>query len=361
MRNPVITMIVLLLPLFSGCKDLGRLQLTEDRPEDIGQLLEHHEFVRAWQLTGKFPEIATPALHMSISTQEKAYEETISAEAHRLESANKLFAAVKLLSAALHKIPNSRTLREYRNRLEFKRIDRIRANERQQVIARAEYILNKRQYYRQQSSLQAPNPVQTREQARNDAESLTLSAQLLEYGKYAVEHDDINTARKCLKLSKNLDNNAKTSEILDRIPAAKNTQKKVTPQPARSIKAKKQNRARQRQILENNKLLEQARQALAENDIAAAREFLQRVSPPANRSKNALQLQEELDIAANKQVKELISRGDTEYRADDVLAAISTWSAALMLDPNNQPLIERLDRAGRVLAKLEQLRQIQGK
>ena len=113
--------------------------------------------------------------------------------------------------------------------------------------------------------------------------------------------------------------------------------------------------------LKTQKILEQARQALAKNDLAAAREFLAQVPPQANSSKDVLPIHEELDIAVNKQVKELKSRGDREYRADDVMAAISTWSTALMLDPNNQQLNERLDRAGRVLVKLEQLRQIQGK
>ena len=90
MRNLVLLVTVLLLPLFTGCKEMISLQMAQDQPEDIQQLLEHDEFARARQLTGKYPAIDTPELQVRIATQEVAYEDNIYTWARSLESKNDL-------------------------------------------------------------------------------------------------------------------------------------------------------------------------------------------------------------------------------------------------------------------------------
>ena len=48
--------------------------------------------------------------------------------------------------------------------------------------------------------------------------------------------------------------------------------------------------------------------------------------------------------------------GDAQYRADRVLEALRTWTEGLSLDPENPELRERVERANRVLARLEELK-----
>ena len=167
MRNPLFLIMALLLPLFTGCKEISSLQLVQDRPEDIQQLLEQDEFARARQLTGRYPAIDTPELQILITTQEVAFVDNIHTWARSLESENDLLGAVQLLSDALQKVPNSNLLREYRNRLEIERLEKIRANEKHQLIARAEYILSQKALYLQHDNLEQPNLIQRWEHARN--------------------------------------------------------------------------------------------------------------------------------------------------------------------------------------------------
>ena len=54
-----------------------------------------------------------------------------------------------------------------------------------------------------------------------------------------------------------------------------------------------------------------------------------------------------------------MATGDTQYRADDVLQAVRTWTQALSLAPDNQHLRERVERANKVLARLEELKRQQ--
>ena len=360
MHKPII-IITLCTSLLTGCIELGSLKIAQDRPEDIAQLLENNEFSRARRLTERFPAVATAELQAQLSTQEISYENSTLTDANKLESTNELFGAVQLLSSALQQLPHSQILLEYRNRLEEERLENIRTNEQQQIIARAEYILNQRTYYQQQNNLEAPNLIKRWEEARNNKEMETLSEQLSNYGKDAFERDDSQIAQKCLQLSNKLSDNPEARSLLDRINITSNEQHEAVKQQASINKAKKENRTLKSQVQKTERLLKETRQALLDDDLVVARASFIQMPSTANRSKEFLMLQETLDQTINSRVTQLTSRGDAEYRTDKVITAINTWSEALKLDPENQSLKERLDRAGRVLVKLEQIKQLQGK
>jgi len=361
MRNPVLLLIVLLLPLFPGCKEINSLQLGQDQPENIQQLLEQNEFARARQLTGKYPAIDTPELQARISTQEVAYEDSIITRARKLESEDDLLGAVQLLSNTLQKIPSSNSLREYRNRLDKERIEKLRASEGNQLMARAEYVLNQKKFYQQQHNLQSPGVIQHWEHTRNDREAETLAKQLKNQGEYAIRQEDPQTALEYLQLSQKLHNIPGTRDLLDKLAASKDSRQKIARKQASSSKAGKQDRLKKRQAKETRKLMETTRQALLDENLALAHATFNQIPSPAKESSEVAVLREDLDRAVTKRVTQLTSRGDSEYRADHVNTAIRTWSDALQLDPENQNLKERMERATRVLARLEQLKQQQGK
>jgi hypothetical protein len=361
MRNPILLLIALSLPLFPGCKELNSLQLVQDQPEDLQQLLEQNNFARARQLTGKYPAIDSPELQARISTQEAAYEDSIITGAGELESEDNLLEAVQLLSNALQKAPNSEVLREYRNRLEKERLEKLRTNETRQLMARAEFLLHQKKFYEQQNKLQSTSVIQNWEHTRNDRESETLARQLRDQGEDAFQQADLQIALECLQLSKSLDNTPETRELLDKLAATNESQQKTALKKASLKKAKKRKRLKKHQARETRELLETTRQALLVDDLVEAHETFNQIPSPANESSEVSALREDLDRAVTTRVAQLTSRGDSEYRADKVDTAMKTWSEALELDPENQNLKERLERAGRVLARLEQLKQQQGK
>jgi len=158
--------------------------------------------------------------------------------------------------------------------------------------------------------------------------------------------------RSSLQLSKSLDNTPETRELLDKLAATKDSKQKVAQKQASLNKAKKRKRLKKHQAKETRKLLETTRQALLDDNLELAHETFNQLPSPANESSEVSALREELDRAVTTRVAQLTSRGDSEYRADNVDTAMKTWSEALELDPENQNLKERLERAGRVLARL---------
>ena len=108
-------------------------------------------------------------------------------------------------------------------------------------------------------------------------------------------------------------------------------------------------------------LVEETQQALVDDDLQVARAAFVQIPPSAQQRKEVIAIQDDLDKAVNTRVAELITVGDAHYRADNVLEAIRTWTEGLSLDPDNQELRERVERANRVLARLGELKLQQGK
>ena len=106
-------------------------------------------------------------------------------------------------------------------------------------------------------------------------------------------------------------------------------------------------------------LLAEAQQALAKDDLQVARAAVVQIPHSEVHDSEVLAIQGDLHHAVDVRVKQLMIAGDKQYRADNVLQAVRTWTEALSLDPDNRELRERVERANKVLARLEQLKRQQ--
>ena len=366
MHKCIRLMLVLLLPVIAGCSGMGTIGLSQDNPESINRLLEEHEYARARQLTSKHASLDTPELQTRISKQEASFEENTYSEARALESGNDLLGAVQLLSSALQKIPHSVSLRELRNTIEQERVTLLQTNERDQLIARAEYALNQQQLYRKQANLESPSLGQRWENQRHQKEAMTLSTQLLEHGQQALDEDKPDLAKTCLQLSRALNETPEVDALLSIIDTDEESRKLATKQENRLAqkkvtirKEKNREKEQQDQKKKTEVLLAETQQALAKDDLQVARAAFVQIPPSAVSDSMVQATQNDLDHAVDVHVGKLITEGDTQYRADNVLLAVRTWTKALSLDPDNRELRERVERANKVLARLEELKRQQ--
>ena len=358
--------LALLLPVMAGCSGMDTVRLGQDRPEDLDRLLEQHEYARARQLTSKHPSLDTLEVQTRITGEETAYEENIYSQARELQSGNDLLGAVQLLSAALQKVPHSTSLRELRNTIEPERVKQLQTNEREQLIARANYILDQRQLYDHQTNLESPSLGKRWEHTRNQKEAIKLSEQLLEHGQQARQDDNPELAKICLQLSQSLHKIPEVDALLADIHTEDEAHKQAARQQTRLAQKKAkhrkaQNRKKEQQVQKNKTevLLAETQQALAEDDLQVARAAFVQIPPSAVTDSEVLATQDNLDQAVDVRVKKLMTTGDTQYRADNVLLAVRTWTKALSLDPDNPELRERVERANKVLVRLEELKRQQ--
>jgi tetratricopeptide (TPR) repeat protein len=350
-----------LLPLLAGCPQVNTIRLGQDTPDDLGTLLENNEYARARMLTGKYPQIDTVEVQETITTLESAYENSAYAEARNLEAANDLHGAVELLTDALLKVPHSTLLRELRQELEQERVHQLNINEREKLITRADYLLNQKQLFRQQVKLQPPSYTQRRENDRNESEADLLAGQLVEHARYALQIGDPDAAKTCLLLSQSLKESETTSAMLDEIRKADMLAQKKTQQVASTREAKIiRNRSRDEKK-KTEQLLARTQQALDDNKLQDARAALAEIPPSTSNNSEVVEVQGNVDQVISVRVNNLLLKGDTLYRADKILPALKAWTEALSLDPDNQDVRERIERANKVLAKLEALKRQQQK
>ena len=352
---------ILLLAIVTGCSQMETLRIGQDRPEDLEPLIKQHEFARARQLTGKHPSLDTVEVQSWITRQESEYEAAVFTDARSLEKDNDLLGAVQLLSAALQKIPHSTLLRELRNTIEHDRVDQLKINEREQLVSNATYMIEQQQLYQDKINLESPSLGQRWENKRNAKEARELSAKLLEHGQYAMQTDQLDIAENCLNLSAALNHSPEADALLSEIRTTRDSRKQVAQKQASIKKKKKQQKVKRKQTNKTRVLMEETQQALSNDDLLVARAAFVQIPSSAQQRKEVIAIQDHLDQAVGTRVGELITAGDAQYRADNVLEAIRTWTKGLSLDPENPELRERVERANRVLARLEELKRQQGK
>jgi len=359
MRKHFLALAILLLPVLSGCAGMDTLSLVQDRPEDLEQLLAQHEYARVRQLTGRYPSLDTLAVQQALTQQEADYVNSSYAAARLLESGQDLLGAVQLLSGALQRVPHSAQLRELRNSLEQERVRQLQQNEREQLVARARYMLDQQQLYLQQANLQQPSLVQRWESARNEKAAVDLSRQLAEHGQYALQQAEVENAQTCLELSLALHATPEAQSLLAEAAAARASQNQQARQEASVLQVRKQQKLDQKQQQKTEVLLAETQQALEKNDLQVARSAFEQIPTSASNRSEVQAVQNDLDHKLGTQVATLMATGDAQYRADKVIEAIATWEKARTLDPENTELKQRIDRANRVLARLEELKSAQ--
>lgn len=354
-------LVVVLLTVLASCSRMDTIRLVQDQPEDLQTLIQQHEYARARQLTGKYPALDTREIQAWITSSESEYEAAMFSTARDLENDNDLLGAVQLLSGALQKIPHSTLLRELRNTIEKQRVAQLKTNEREQLVSRATFMLEQRKLYQDKINLESPSLGQRWENKRNAKEARELSVKLLEHGQYAMQIDKLDIAKNCLQLSTTLNPSSQADTLLSEIRAIEDSRTQVARKQATIKKEKKRRKVKQKQKNRTRILVEETQQALASNDLLIARATYMQIPQSARQHKDVIAIQDDLDKAVSVRVKQLILNGDAQYRSDNVLEAVRTWTEGLSLDPDNLELRERVERANRVLARLGELRRQQGK
>lgn len=349
----------LLLLLLTGCAEVNNIRLIQDHPDDLGALLTNKEFARARILTGKYPSIDTAEIQTSITTQESEFEGLVYYRARELESGNNLLGAVELLTDTLQKLPHSTLLRALRTDLEQQRVHQVRLNERDMLLARAGFLIEQHELHQQQIRLQSPSFMQNREYTRQQAEAQGIASSLIDHADYALQQDDKVTARKCLEFSLQLDPADRASGMLADLQEQEqatllSTRQAVTSKQEKNIRDKTRD-----EETETRQLLDATQQALEENNLQDAQATLAKIPSSTSKDSAVVAVQYSVDQVVSNRVKELLVAGDAQYRAEEILPALKTWTEALSLDPENPEIRKRIDRANKVLANLDALKRQQ--
>lgn len=161
------------------------------------------------------------------------------------------------------------------------------------------------------------------------------------------------TNKTCLLLAVGIEPDDQDQRKLDSLL----NREKVQENERREKKAKAQLAEQQQEKTERAKAqLVNAKALYENNNLREAKRELTQVLNAEPGNAEAQQLLKELDTRLQGHLNYLLAAGDRLYREGDIAGARALWQSALNLDPEDERIIEKLDRANRVLNNLEVLR-----
>jgi hypothetical protein len=345
-----------LLAFLAGCQHLGALRMEPDRPGDLGMLMENQEYGRAEQLLIEYPYMDTPGNRNKLNERIDVYESAILSDARRWESDNDLYSANELLVEALQKLPGSPRLNAYKVRLDAERTERLRENEQRELLSDAEYFVTQQEIYKEHLNLDTPSLVQRMKNALSQQQANDLAARLLACGEEALQKNDLETVDKCLYYAQAIKDTPEVRTALSQLESVRATQRQSNEKKTHIIQVKEEKRLARDHRDKTQEVLEKTERALDNKDLPAAYRIFRELPKGGSESGKVVAVRTRLNDAIRSRVRELTSEGDRQYRADNVVRAIRSWEGALKLDPDNPELTERLERARKVLARLEELK-----
>jgi tetratricopeptide (TPR) repeat protein len=348
--------LLVLLAFLSGCQHFSTMRIEQDHPGDLGTLMRNREYDRAEQLLIQYPYLDTPDTRMELNERVSAYETVVLTDARARESVNDLYGANELLVEALLKLPNSPRFNEYKCRLDAERTERLRENERRELLTDAEYFVAQQEIYKEHLSLDNPSLVQRWKNSLSQQQAQDLSARLMACGEETLQEDDMEMAEICLHYAQAIKDTPEVQTALSQLESRREAQHQSDEKKIRVTQVKEEKRLARKHKDKTQEVLEKTEQALDDDDLAAARRIFRELPKGRSESREVVAVRARLNDTIRSRVREMTSEGDKQYRADNVSRAIRSWEQALELNPNNTELTERLERARKVLARLEVLK-----
>lgn len=258
---------------------------------------------------------------------------------------------LRYLDSAALTFPDSPALEDARQRLADDWLREERELEDRILIGDAENLRAKVQLLEKISIAQPDDLVAT---SRKIFWKEKLGDQLQPLTQCAERHIETapQLAKRCFEIASWLPSTANTEARLAKVDEKLRTIESVAAERRRSSEARER-RARARVLMNN------AKAAIDAHNYRDALDTLEQVARLQPNDAEAAGLREEALSMISPQVGALIKLGDHLYLDEQLEAAVATWQAALTLRPQDEEIINRIERAKTVLSKLENLRKRQ--
>ncbi|RLT92811.1 hypothetical protein [Ketobacter sp.] len=320
----------------------------------IAELLQQHQFDSALQAIDQWQ--ANDPANLDLPQQRKHITQAISQfesdalhKVQQLEASGQWQDAKQEYELALDTLPASQSLQNAYSEFSVRWVKYVNGLKEDLDVAQAKHWLNisgeiKALYHA------APNDQDARRwQLSSDSEREKLAQRLIDYGLAHEDNQHFGTAALRYDLAYRLAPGELTKPYHDR---AANT---LAQRKAKQKKIAKQDQQRQQSKL--SELLAEFDQYLAEAEFQLAKQTLSAMevidaNAPEVSARKA-QWQQQRNIA----LEQAILEGKKFYTQGEFESAISVWTGALQLDPENKELKENIQRAEKFRENLKRLKQ----
>jgi len=276
------------------------------------------------------------------------YEHEVRLKTDRQLAQGKWADALSSYDEALDRLPDSAVLKDGLAQLHRKQANELEQLELKRLFIHANRLKEIMPVYQDMVRVDPRNSSAKNRQEKIQREAESLAEELTQFGNRALANNELKTAGRLLAMA---------AELSD-APAIKESLKNLKEQRITYARQRRAQQKQQSQVAEH--LVEQFNDSFNNKDFDEARKKLAELSRMGLERKQYNELRQQLQRAIETEATRLLREGVNAYSRGQYEVAVKNWKQVLVLQPNNKQAKESLQRAERVLKKLEELRDKQG-
>jgi len=335
----------------SGCAFLDSLDSNLERQVDVW--MKQHEYARVIDtlryIGPSDPHYKSLQRKRQLALAEsKRYEQTEIARAMALMEKGEWYEADITLQDAMDKLPSSKALDKTYHDFSAARDLHLQMLYCELSRNRADWLISNRPVQEQLKKTQPDAGKAQRIFSQYASDTKQVYAELLDCGKDAADRNDLPLALRSYKLASKLRVDKELSATLARLQQAIDRKQDVSQAgQGRALSQLGQN------------LLDKSKQALAAGDLKLAIRHYQKIPDADKQLPPVVAFDADMNRRIHENVRQGIELGRKLYSQGQVEQALAVWKKLRDIDPDNENLLNHIERAERVLDKIKQLRKEQ--
>lgn len=287
------------------------------------------------------------------------YEQQVRKEVQQLLRKGDWKAVLDHYDQALEKLPKSIVLKDGLAKLHQQQRRELEELELERLVQHGQWLRSTLPVYQNIARVDARGADAQERLRRMEQQAEEVAYELSLVGNKALADNDLDTAERTLTLAVQLDKVPVIEGSLQKLRSQQQQQeKKQHAQRQRELaKVKQAQRAQAKLVTDIDR---RYKKAIEKQNFQEARKQLDQLLEVMPNHPEAEKRQRELKIAIDKSVARLFDSGVSAYSRGQFEVAAKRWRSLLELDPEHQQAKENLERAEKVLEKIEALKKKQG-
>ncbi len=349
------------LLLATGCAFLGVPQ-QGDTPENQ-QAIEHLIAKKKYHLALSYLDkmqldetsVAYTSPHRRITRLIRNLEQETVKKATDMSVQGNYAEAIEIVDHTLEYIPESKKIIDLSSSLKKSRNKRLANASHNLLLSETEYLISQLEWHEEEALLTKQSLLTRWQMGRIKRSLKSLRPDLVDCAEQALASNQEDIAERCLHLASMIEESAEIDKLLNKISVNEkgsplvplSDEKKIRPPSATSTT-----------FLE---IEERLKKEIDSENLTRAYKTLAELKSFSGKEKQLSIYQQVLDRKKANRIERHLQQGSDLYRNDNISQARDEWLKVLELDPNNHTANEKIDRADKVLRRIEDLQKSQQK
>ncbi len=344
---------LLIISFLSGCGSAFIAARQDDIITQVDMWASENEYAKALTTIAyvkkSHPQYSALQIRrQTLLAQALDYQQQIDQQVKLLIQQRRWAQALDLLDEAKKKYPQGKSLPETEHYLLSQQQKALAVIEQKIMLARSQWMARNLPVYDEKLNTDPRNKALQKQLRALHKEAAELAAQLTIMAQNESAEKHYKTARLKIEQAIALENTAARQQLLAQL-------KKHSRKSSKQQKKKRRKTHKKQQI----SLLQEIQSSYSAGDFLKTRRLIQSLDDNERSNIQLIQLEQELERSINYAIRQLLADANRSYTNGEFHKAIALWQQVLIYDPQHVMAKKNIQRAEKVIDKLNSLREKQ--